>query len=571
MSKNYEMLYAELEEAIKAENYKKANEFADEIIKERPYFRDPYIYIYKLECLNKSTPESERTDLYQQLVKENLDNYICSYYINAKKEKIGEYGEIGIVNNDPAGYDDKDRWKLIKLLMDNFAHDLKTKKYKEDGDVCSTYLGHLLNIYEYYGEDEEVLNRYRADAAAYKGLQDYYSYLDYSQLSPEDTNKIALNNNEKIESLIEDGLQNVAAEAKDNFEYALSLKPDHATANYGLGRYYYEAEGNIEKALLYLHKAESNFITMWEAYYILGKIYIDKKDYERAKDYYILVLSLYRDSEEDGINTLKEECVEDLGPIGGCRAELENVSNEKAFTYEKDMLLPSKTQLAFNAKLIDPLILEEFRQYFESFKKDYFGELWNAISKYNQQRLGWAERAFYCCEKKQYSFFRPAMTQSWTFYYAVLFDEIVNNVFMGYKKDEWAKMASDEKELNLNSLVIKVPKNEAIRIFIECLRGKDKKYTKPGLGQLLNILSRSSETNIIIKDIKQYAFRKSDLLAKKEFRDVIDAIKNHRNAIEHGSDQEAESFLSHFSFFRDNIIGTSDKKGLLPKFLESLR
>lgn len=571
MSKNYEMLYAELEEAFRAGNYKKANEFANEIIKERPYFRDPYLYIYKLECLNKLTPESERTGLYQQLVKENLDNYICSYYINAQKEKIGEYGEIGIVNNDPAGYDDKDRWKLIKLLMDNFTHDLETKKYKEDGDVCSTYLGHLLDIYEYYGENEEVLNRYRADTAAYKGLQDYHSYLDYSQLPSENTNKIELNNNEKIESLIEDGLQNAAAEAKDNFEYALSLKPDHATANYGLGRYYYEVEGNIEKALELFHKAEQNFISMWEPYYFLGKIYAEKQDYEKAKDFYMLAISLYNDNEENGIDTLLEECAEDLSPIGGCKAALENATKGKYVVDDRDRMLPSKTQLSANAHLIHPPILKEFIHYFKSFQEDYFGDLWDAMSEENRQNIECAERAFYCCDKSQYDFFKPPMSKSWAFYYHVLFDEIVDKVFMSYKKTEWPKMTPEVRERNLNSLKIQGQKNEAVRILEKCLRGEHKKFEKPTLGQLLNILSCPSETNVIIGNIKDYTVRKTSLLADKTFCDLLDAIKSKRNAIEHDSIKEGETFLSHFAYFRENIIGTEDKKGLLPRFMESLR
>ena len=63
------------------------------------------------------------------------------------------------------------QWRLIKFLKDNFNHDLKLKKFKEDGDVCSTYLWPLIRIYEYYGEDEKLLNGLRADAAVYKGLQ----------------------------------------------------------------------------------------------------------------------------------------------------------------------------------------------------------------------------------------------------------------------------------------------------------------------------------------------------------------------------------------------------------------
>jgi len=325
MNKNYEKIYASLEKAFRRGNIKKANELVDEIIKDRPYFKKPDIYWYKLRCLysltfknfkkNKKYKDSWgrlwKSKAYRNIVKENIENYLFSYYMNVSKDKVGDHSEEGIVLDEGNWYPEQDKWKLIKLLNHIIEHDIETRRYKEDGDVCHVFIAELLNIYRHYGEDEKFLNHINVKYLTYKGLNLYEGYIwevvkraskDESEEEPRaDDNKIW------DRKKAEDYAVAQAAEAKVCFEEALALEADNPIANYALGRYYYEAEHNRDRALELLYKAEQSFISMWEPYYFLGKIYIEKQNHEKARDYYILAIGLYKDSEEDGINALLEE------------------------------------------------------------------------------------------------------------------------------------------------------------------------------------------------------------------------------------------------------------------------
>ena len=71
--------------------------------------------------------------------------------------------------------------------------------------------------------------------------------------------------------------------AVKNWQMAVSLKPDLATAHYNLGAVY-EVQNELDKAILAYEKAVKNDPRLGEANYRIGLILSKKKRFEEAKD-----------------------------------------------------------------------------------------------------------------------------------------------------------------------------------------------------------------------------------------------------------------------------------------------
>lgn len=558
---DYDKLYKRLE---KEKNPEKALKIADEIITNRPYFKNPYVYVHRIKSIEAIMLKKYKNDIhklsisktYRKVVKENLDNYLLSYYMNVDKatptiEWKEWYGEDEVIYSLLEWYPEKDRWKFIKFLKMSFDRDITEKAYLfGSGDNCDNTLVRLLNIYYYHGEDKNKLNQLEAHYYTYSGFKKYNA-----DFNPQDKSEL-----EEME------------ECKADLEKALRYGPDNPMANFGLGRFFYEIEGNPDKAVKYLHKAEANFILIWDVYYYLGKIYAEKKDYEKAKNYYKYALSLY---DEDGKDELIEEMVEDLSMIGGCRQELLESLEQKPIQEEKTTS-PNIKIFKTNKHLLDDKTKEECETHLKSFKEEFPKALWNSLDKYSQQLLSCAETAYYC-GSKSIEYFRPSFANAYLYYFQALENEILTKTFMPYKTEQWRRTSEEEKQLlsktwfDANNEKDK-RRADNMRNFVKFFSDKEhpkKKIERPTLGQMLGMLSLGPSNNPVVKKAVDFILYTAPILGDQRFFAELDSIKEERNKI-HGIVDIEKSFISHFQHFRDAIIGTKGEKGLLVRFLEAV-
>ena len=563
MKTNYGKLYRN---ALKTKDLGQRNKMLDEIIKKQPYFKDPNLYYNKLSCIvemarKKSGKRKVNWDIFNKLMesekyknmfKETMDSFLFSYYLNSTDDKRGHYGETGVIYEFMQYYPAQERWKLIKLLNDSFEYDLKHKKYQESGDVCHVFLEQLIEIYKSYGEDKETLRQLESNYFAYAGMNSYYEYLDSSDMR---------------ESQSEETVD--MADPKSSLGMALKLNPDNPIANYGLGRYYYEVEKDSDNALKYLSKAEENFILMWETYYYLGKINIDKKEYDEAKEYYKLALDLY---DEGDVNTFLEDLVEDLNMLGGCRDELEAIISEKRIQEEDRRLLPNTKLIKANERLLGDDVLKEFEANLVTLKKEGFDVSSNLLEEHSRKGLRYAELAYFI-GIKSIEYFRPCFANCYLYYYDALLNEILSKIVIPFKVEKINTMSPNILRVEVQNIWNKRKQEDNKRIkdnYKDLALFTSGKRERPTIGQVLGITSLPEDSSIIIKSLVQYFRDKCYVLLDQSFRDQLNAVKDARNKMHYVVDPE-EAFKKQFQWFRNEILGSKDRKGLLPIFLESLK
>ena len=519
-------------------NYKKLESLVDKLINKAPYFRDPDIYFCKFKCLIKNnTGEAKDKMQFKIQIKKCLDNFIFSYFANRDSIDMDKLCATGIMAEGIDLYiGDGDKWRYIGFIKDMLAYSIEKKLYRTTGDVTGFWFRRLSDAYSHHESE---------NSASFKNLlllTNIYTALEHLESENYD-------------------------DALECFEEVLNTDVNNPTANYGMGRIYFESDEykDTYKALDFLEKADTFGIREWKNYYLLAKLYIQKNNYTKAKKNYLKALNFFN---EKGLFDLFIEAKNDLGSHADDLL-LKDILLKKENIAEDSIYRKSDYITKTNFDSLDKETLKNAKERADENIHIALDVYSNELEEESMGALKLAENAYaiICESPKELG---PTLCSNYRYYIAVLENEILLKIFKNFKLSLYQRSDYFPKLEQLIRIARKT-------YFCKFLTNTSKCYIEPNLtlGETLGILNRQNKKNLALKDNEiydnffKYIAYCCPILLESDFKNKLSELNEAQNNIKHTGNLRALTVHDDFMFFRNPIMGNTRKHGLLLDFLKS--